>query len=214
MIKFLEKLLDFIFCRRCYLCKNSDENLLVCSKCFSKIPKNKLQKYVNDKTRIEFYASGIYKDELKLLIRGLKFHNQKEIAKYIAQFMYEYWKSLNIKNENYKIIAVPQYEKTKKPYNHAQEIAKEFAKLANYECDFDLIKRIKKTKPQYKLNYQERIKNLEGAFKLNKNIENDVTYIIIDDIITTSSTINQMQKTLNTDKNIVFCTSMSEVYIK
>lgn len=212
MLKFLEKLLDFIFCKKCYLCKDSDENLFVCSKCFSKIKTNEARVFQNDITGIKFYAAGIYKDELKQLIRGLKFHNQKELAKFIAQYMYNYWETLKVANKHYIVTAVPQYIKTTKPYNHAKEIAEEFAKLAGYECDFGLISRIKKTKPQYKLTYKERMKNLEGAFALTGVVKNDVTYIIIDDIITTSSTIEQMQKTLNAD-NIVFCASMSEVYL-
>ncbi len=214
MLKFLSKLLDFIFCQKCYLCKESEENLLVCSKCYEKLIKNKSQIFRNDITGIEFYAAGIYKDELKQLIRGLKFHNQKGLAKFIAQFMFEYWQTLDIPLKNCKVIAVPQYINTTKPYNHAQEIAKEFAQMAGVTCDFELVQRIKKTKPQYKLNYKERMENLEGAFRLTKPIEKDVIYIIIDDIITTSSTIEQMQKTLNTEKNIVFCASMSEVYSK
>ena len=214
MLKFLKNLLDYIFCQKCYICKDSEANTLLCTKCFSKIKKNNYHQFENEITGIKFYSSGVYKDEMKILIKGLKFHNQKDLAKYIAKFMYDYWQNLNIENNNYVVVAVPQYIKTDKPYNHAQEIANEFAKMCGYVCDFNLVKRIKKTKPQYKLNYKERMENLEGAFELNKPVDNNATYIIIDDIITTSSTVQQMIKTLNTDKYIVFCAAMSEVYGK
>ena len=213
MIKFFEKLLDYIFCKKCYLCHEYEENIVLCSKCYSKLEKNQVKIFINNETKISFYAAGIYDGNLKTLIRGLKFHYQKELANPIAKFMYEYWEQLKIKPDNYIVIAVPQYTKTKKPYNHAQEIAREFAKLTGYKYDFDLIKRIKKTKPQYKLNHQERKENLEGAFKLTKEIDKNAVYIIIDDIITTSATVEQMQKTLNS-KNIVFCASMTEAYLQ
>ena len=213
MLKFFEKFLDYIFCKKCYLCHSEDENTVLCSKCYNNLEKNPSKLFLNKDTQISFYAAGIYNNELKQLIKGLKFHRQKDIAKPIAKFMYEYWQTLDIKQEKCIVIAVPQYIKTRKPYNHAQEIAKEFAKLAGYECDFSLIKRIKKTKPQYKLNPKERKENLAGAFKLSKEIDKNAVYIIIDDIITTSATIEQVQKTLCT-KNIVFCATMTEAYLK
>lgn len=214
MLKFLEKLLDFIFCSKCYICHKDNGNELLCDECFKKLRHNKLQLFYNKYNDLTFYSSGIYEEDLKKLILALKFRNQKGLAKYLGKYMYDYWCRLNIANKNFKIVAVPQYHKTNKPYNHAQEIASEFAKLAEIECDFSLIKRVKKTKPQYKLTKEERVDNLKDAFILTKDIEKDVTYIIIDDIITTSSTVNEMRKTLNTDNIIIYTTAMTEVYLK
>lgn len=214
MLKFFEKLLGFIFSTKCYLCHSEDENNILCSKCFSSLKYNKIQPFYNKENNILFYSAGVYKDDLRNIIKGLKFHNQKNLAKHVAKYMYTYWQNLNLPNKNYKVIAVPQYHKTRKPYNHAQEIAIEFAKLTNYKYDFELIKRIKKTRPQYKLTKQEREENLKDAFVLTKPIEKDVTYIIIDDIITTSSTVYQMKKTMNVDDVIIYCASMTEAYLK
>ena len=72
MIKFIEKLLDFIFCQKCYICKESEDNLLLCTKCYEKLKKNKSQIFKNKITGIEFYAAGVYNAELKQIIRGLK----------------------------------------------------------------------------------------------------------------------------------------------
>lgn len=214
MLKIFEKLLEFIFSTKCYLCHSEEENNILCSKCFNSLQYNNIQPYYNKENDILFYSAGVYKDELRNIIKGLKFHNQKKLAKHIAQYMFTYWEKLNLPDNNYKVIAVPQYCKTRKPYNHAEEIAKEFAKLTGYSCDFDLIKRIKKTKPQYKLTKQEREENLKDAFQLTKPIEKDVKYIIIDDIITTSSTVYQIKKTMNTDNIIIYCASMTEAYLK
>ena len=46
-------------------------------------------------------------------------------------------------------------------------VALEFAKLSGYEVNFDLIKRIKDTKPQDKLKKVERMANLAKAFEVN-----------------------------------------------
>ena len=55
---------------------------------------------------------------------------------------------------------------------------------------------------------------LENTSKLSMSQEDyHKTKKIIDDIITTSSTVNEMRKTLNTDNLIIFTTSMTEVYL-
>ena len=214
MFKFLEKLLDFIFCTKCYLCHKDNGNELLCDECFTKLKYNNIQLFYNKQNDLSFYSCGIYGGDLKKLVLALKFRNQKGLAKYLGKYMYNYWNKLNIENKKLKIVAVPQYYKSKKRYNHAQEIAYEFAQLANIECDFSMIKRVKKTKPQYKLIKEERIENLKGAFVLTKDIEKEVTYIIIDDIITTSSTIKEMQKVMKTDNLIILTTTMTEAYLK
>ena len=39
---------------------------------------------------VNVYSCGIYEKTLQKLIRGLKYHKQKELAYYLAKFMYEY----------------------------------------------------------------------------------------------------------------------------
>ena len=59
-----------------------------------------------------------------------------------------------------------------------------------------LIKRIKDTKPQYKLKRNERIKNLANAFEVNLSNYHGKTLLLIDDICTTGSTFEEMIKEL------------------
>ena len=60
----------------------------------------------------------------------------------------------------------------------------------------DCIERIRKTKPQNKLNDKERQKNIEGAFKIQGNVVQLKKVILVDDIYTTGSTINACAKLL------------------
>ena len=71
-------------------------------------------------------------------------------------------------------------------------VAEEFCKLTGYVQNFELIKRIKDTKPQYKLSRQERMKNLNGAFEVNKDKDLCLPILLIDDICTTGSTFEEM----------------------
>jgi ComF family protein len=149
---------------------------------------------------VDIYCAGVYTKELQKLIRGLKYHNQKDLAYYQAKFMYDYFSKIDIfKDKDFEIIAVPLHKKRikKRKYNHMELVCEEFSKLSGFECNFELIKRIKDTKPQYKLNRNERLKNLSNAFEINKEKYKGKTLLIIDDICTTGSTFEEMIKALN-----------------
>ena len=198
MLDLLDKLLDWIYKKKCYFCRNSKESVKMCSKCYEEldflpVTINRTYKGVN------IYCAGVYSKNLQKMIRGLKYHNQKDLAYYQAKFMYEYWKKLNIEG-NFEIIPVPILYKRKKQrkYNHMELVAKEFSTLSGYETNFGLIKRIKDTKPQYKLNKAQRTTNLANAFEVDKNfIHPQNKILIIDDICTTGSTFEEMIKELN-----------------
>lgn len=162
---------------------------------------------------VNIYTCAAYDKTLQKLIRGLKYHNQKELAFYLAKFMYEYWKHLGDKRI-FRIAAVPLHKNRikKRKYNHMELVAFEFGKLAGMEVNNDLIKRIKDTKPQYKLSRNERINNLSGAFEAVGNSSEPV--LILDDICTTGATFEEIIKTLknNGTKQIVCLSASSPIY--
>ena len=171
----------------------------MCPKCYEKLEFSDF-----DANRIidgiDIFCAGIYTKELQKLIRGLKYHKQKDLAFYQAKFMYEYFKNIDIlQNKEFEIVAVPLHSKRvkKRKYNHMELVCEEFSKLSGFECNFDLIKRIKDTKPQYKLNRKQRLENLSNAFEINKEFYKGKTLLILDDICTTGSTFEEMIKELN-----------------
>ena len=193
MKKFLNIFLDLIYKRRCYFCKKSFENLIMCSKCYDSLYFNRPQARIIF-NGVNIFCAGIYEKTMQKLIRGIKYHKKKDLAFYQAKFMYEYFKKLNL-NKNYQVVPVPLYSKRQKErgYNHMELVAEEFCKLSGMTLNTNIIKRIKNTKPQYKLNKQERLKNLKNAFSIEKsNINSYLDILIIDDIFTTGSTFESM----------------------
>jgi ComF family protein len=147
----------------------------------------------------EIYCAGIYSKNLQKMIRGLKYHGQKDLAYYQAKFMWEYWSRLNFDGD-FQIVPVPIFEKRKKQrkYNHMDLVAEEFSKFSGYEVNFNCIKRVKNTKPQYNLNKSQRMLNLANAFEVYKTkIIPNKKLLIIDDICTTGSTFEEMIKAFN-----------------
>lgn len=212
MKKFFESFLDMIYRKKCYFCGKSKECIKMCSECYEKLEFSDLRA-----NRIiygvDIYCAGIYTKELQRLIRGLKYHQQRDLAYYQAKFMYEYFKKLDVfTGKEFEIVPVPQHENRIKhrKYNHMELVAEEFSKISGFECNFDLIKRVKDTKPQYKLNRTERLQNLSEAFVVEKDFYKGKTVLIIDDICTTGSTFEEMIKALNNSGvNDIICFSTS-----
>ena len=198
MKKFLDSILDLIYRKKCYFCRSSKYSVRMCADCYEKLEFSdfKANRIIDG---VDVFCCGIYTKELQKLIRGLKYHKQKDLAHYQAKFMYDYFKSLDVlKNKDFELVAVPLHLNRikKRKYNHMELVCEEFSRLTGFECNFNLIKRIKDTKPQYRLSRIERLKNLEKAFVVDKNAYLGKTVLIIDDICTTGSTFEEMIKTL------------------
>lgn len=194
MINILKKLLDFIYENKCYFCHSSKENSIFCSKCYNSVDFfiNKPFKKING---IELYAVTYYKDITQKLIRAVKYHNKKDLAYYQAKLMYEYWQTLSISSENFLVMPVPMFysKARKRKYNHMDLVCEEFCKLSGYGYDLKSLIRTRETAPQYKLSSKEREKNLKNAFAITKtHLKQPV--LLIDDISTTGTTINEILK--------------------
>lgn len=200
MFRILSQLLDLIYKKHCYFCRSTEENSRFCSRCYNKVqllPSGPLKTVKG----VDVYSAVVYKDDIIKMIRGVKYHNQRELAYFQAKIMYEYWGKLDVSKKDFVIIPVPISKKRQKErhYNHMSLIAKEFSKMTGYEIDESLIVRVKDTKPQYKLTRQQRAENLKGAFcALSENVKckKDKNLLIFDDILTTGSTVAELTKIL------------------
>ena len=211
MKKFLEELLDWIYKKKCYICKSSKESAKICSNCYDKLYFNDF-KVIRIIDGVNVYSAGAYTNELQKMIRGLKYHRQQELGFYLAKFLYDYWKNLGI-NEEFQVIPVPLHKNRmrKRGYNHMEIVGSEFCKMSSDKLNTKLIERTKDTVAQYKLSYNKRIENLSNAFKVNKENLLDSPILIIDDITTTGATFESMIKELreNGVENKIICISVS-----
>ena len=193
MKSFLISLLDFIYKKKCYFCRSSKESVKMCTDCYDEM------EFLSTQSNRQIlgsniYCAGVYDKNLQKLIRGLKYHQQRDLAHYQARFMFEYWQKIPNKKETYQIIPIPLFKTREKhrKYNHMTLVAEEFCKLTGYELNLELVKRIKDTKPQYKLNKSQRMDNLSKAFSIDKTklLSGDV--LLLDDICTTGSTFENI----------------------
>ena len=169
MKAFFIGLLDWIYKKKCYFCRRSDESVKMCSKCYDSLEFLSYGKRLAI-DGVSVYVAGVYEKNLQKLIRGLKYHNQRDLAFYQAKFMWEYWQ--NITGEtNFVVVPVPLHKdrQSKRRYNHMELVAEEFCRLSGNILNTKLIKRVKNTRPQYKLTPAERAENLHNAFEVDKS---------------------------------------------
>jgi len=193
MKKFLINLLDWIYKKKCYFCGNSKECLTMCSNCYDEMEHLRVQKN-REILGVDVYCAGVYENNIQKLIRGVKYHNQRDLAFFQARFMYEYWQKILNKKDFYQIVPIPLFkgrEKSRK-YNHMALVAEEFAKLTGYEVNLELVKRVKDTKAQYKLNKSQRMENLSNAFEIMLKDVKKQRILLVDDICTTGSTFESI----------------------
>ncbi len=94
----------------------------------------------------------------------------------------------------------------KRGYNQAALIARELSKLTGLPVCEKIIERVKDTAPQKELSREERRKNMKRAFKLCGNVVELCEAVIIDDIYTTGSTVDEMSRLLRS-------AGMRDVYV-
>jgi competence protein ComFC len=158
----------------------------VCLKC-------KKETGVKIATAACYYKEGPARD----LVNALKFEGKYEVANVIANVITSIINSKSLITQDCTyVVPIPLDKKRyrERGYNQSLLIAKELAKQIGLEVIDILTKELRR--PQVGLTKKERKKNIEGAFgaKLGKQLPKSV--ILIDDVITTGSTIKEAVKVL------------------
>ena len=116
---------------------------------------------------------------------------------YLGSKMTEYYFEYIMESYDY-ITAVPIHKKKLKVrgYNQAELLAEYISEQINIPyCT--ILKRTVNTKPQNALSKKERVTNIKNAFSLIDNIDiKNKSILIVDDIFTTGTTINECCKVL------------------
>ena len=173
----------------CYCCGQELDNFEnICGCCLRKKP-------AFDRTIAPFH----YQTPIDNFITTLKFGNKLIYAKILGELMISkltcHYQELHLWPEI--IIPVPLHHKRlcERGFNQSLEITRPISKKLKIPIDFKSCYRTENTKAQTQISCKERQKNLINAFAVKRDFH--AKHIaIIDDVMTTGSTMGELSKIL------------------
>lgn len=154
---------------------------------------------IQDKYFNELMYIFKYEGQIRKLIIDYKFNEKSYIYLTFVNFLLKNRKIFeNIKTYD-TIIPVPISNKRLKErgYNQSFLIAREIAIQTDLELVNNCLLKTKNIIEQSKLNKEERIENIKGVYELqNEELIKNKKILLIDDIYTTGSTVNECSKIL------------------
>lgn len=214
--QFLFDLFFPILCQRCgregsYLCVECQQVIatplqkcLVCDRvAFSGLTHNGCQKKTIAITGL-LVATSYETKFIRKLIWQFKYNFVQDIAEILGIILVDFLITQNLKEYFAKclIIPVPLHKSKLKQrgFNQAELLAEVVAKNLGLKL-LTALKRHKNTKAQVELDQEERKKNVRQVFRLSdgaklKNQLKNQRILLIDDVVTTGSTLNECAKVL------------------
>jgi ComF family protein len=203
----------------CNLCGNDTKSYpLLCEYCLDDLPKFNYQLVDNNLLNWPAINKGLPNhrfDHLYALsphewpytqwISLLKYQGRFDLASLLGNLLYDRWTEDGIRYgekrpESTVVVSVPLHPKKwqERGYNQAHLIAKHFAAHHHVTYSHNTVVRMKETDSQVGQTGAQRRKNIRGAFELNPNVELPEHVIIIDDVITTGTTVSEIATLLKT----------------
>lgn len=210
------KLKDLLFPRRCPVCDRPVKpfGADICTDCARKLKYVKepvcmrcgkalhdaQQEYCYDCAHKQHvYDRGISLYEygsIRSCVYRFKYSGRQEYAAFLGREMAERLGRQILAWKPDALIPVPLHPKRLRGrgYNQAQLLAEELGKYLDVPVVSDWVIRVKNTVPQKLLDGRKRQNNLKKAFKIEQNDVKLNTIVIIDDIYTTGSTMDEIAR--------------------
>jgi ComF family protein len=160
-----------------------DAAFLVCGRCCQKKP------WVDS-----VFTAYRFEEPLRTLMHEFKYRQGLHLSSYFSQLM------LNaLPSDLYKtdcLVPVPMHPKRirQRGFNQSAVLTKQLSRALKLPFSLSYCRKMTNTAPQASLNATERKKNLRGVFQAKQGSYQHIT--LIDDLLTTGSTANELAKTL------------------
>lgn len=202
----------------CAACRGKLEYIRepVCKKC-GKPLENERQEYCYDCVRhkrdfIQGKALWVYRGAVQESIYRFKYHGRQEYARYYGRELvrvYGDWMK-RCKIEGIVPIPLSKRRMRQRGFNQAELIAREINRRTGVPIYGKLLVRVRDTRAQKELNDEERKNNLKKAFKTTANKVQLNHILLIDDIYTTGSTMQEAAEELRrSGVGEIYCLSIS-----
>lgn len=210
-----ETIVDLIFPKFClgcekegeWLCRNCSQKILevetqVCPECSRISPLGRYCKRHQKRWGISGIIVATYYEEgpIKELIHNFKYNHIFELGPVLGEYLVKVLK----KNDkllagNLLITAVPLHfwRRSQRGFNQSEILADYLSSRLELPKNFKILRKIRLTSPQVKFSGAKRRENLKNSFVFTKKINFlGRTLIIVDDVTTTGTTLNECARVL------------------
>jgi ComF family protein len=185
---------DWLFPKECIACQH--EGSFLCKKCASEINPSSRNTYKTpylDRVHVLFS----WEDKLvQKIIKKIKFYYAKGLIEDMDSLLKKALEKVEISNAI--LVPVPLHSRRLKSrgFNQSELLAQKIGQILDLQVQ-DVLIRIRNTAPQAKLKAADRTQNMQNAFCVKeKFIKVNQKFVIIDDVTSTNSTINECAKCL------------------
>lgn len=221
LFRFLADLENFIFPPFCSICNDElKKTKIICQRCFDKtyfvyrrkcklcgrpLKSGKLCKRCKEDVPAFDYviSCGSYVPPFSDIIKIYKYRNRPSLSGRLARKLYSCYSShSDMRNVDYLTwVPMRRAEKRERGYNHSELLAEEFSKISSLRS-VNLLYKAANIPSQTTLPNEKRLCNVKGAYKIRENAlkifngDPNKGIILIDDVLTTGSTLNECAKRL------------------
>lgn len=141
-------------------------------------------------------------DLVREMVHDFKYSRQMQLAPLLAWMLGEALEDRRLAGEDWILVPVPLHpaRKRERTFNQAEELCRLLSKSSERPM-LNALRRIRYTGYQAQLEQAKRLTNLKGAFDLvrSKRIRKQISganLILVDDVLTTGSTLHECAKVL------------------
>jgi len=144
-------------------------------------------------------AAVLYTDRARQMVQALKFGDRTDLAPWMAQWMARVGE--DVFEERSVLVPVPLHRGRlwQRRYNQSAELARHLSKRKALPYHPEWLTRIRPTKQQVGLGRKERIRNVQGAFRVDDVHKVHIKgrpVVLVDDVFTTGATLEACTRAL------------------
>ena len=211
--------LNLLYPPRCPVCERIllPKEDLICGECQKALPyveepfcmccgkpllRHEKELCADCETRGHIFSEGravfLYEKGIRLSVNRMKFLNRREYLPFYARCLHRLLLEMEPYWQARCLVPIPMHPKKRaaRGYDQAVLLARSLARISGLPVSEHLLIRTRLTKSSKKLSRSERRKNLRGVFSIHPEAVIPESVILVDDIYTTGTTMDEAAFTL------------------